>query len=118
MMNFKEHETLIRDEVKKIDAEDPNWKWSVKGVGKNKVSIRWGYLDYLEESNNCFYMKLKHEESDEDNEMTLTTEYPDNTFMNVHIVVEGRALYGWQENFENAIRAAINEIADTAMSRY
>ena len=54
MIDFRNYSDLIRKCVAEENEKDKNWKWSVRSIGKNKVRICWGYLDYLEEKNNCF----------------------------------------------------------------
>ena len=49
MVDFRVHESLIRDAVKEESKKDNNWNWRVISVGKSKVRIGWGYFDYLEE---------------------------------------------------------------------
>lgn len=60
MVDFRNYKDLIRAEVAAMNDRDKNWKWSVKSISQKKVSIRWGYLDYLEEKQNCFILKLEH----------------------------------------------------------
>lgn len=64
MIDLRNYADLIRQLVKKEDEKDPNWKWSVKSIGKNKVRIRWGYLDFLGEKENCFIIEMQEEVRD------------------------------------------------------
>lgn len=58
MIDLRNYADLIRQLVADENEKDPNWKWSVKSIGKDKVRIRWGYLDYLEEKDNCFILEM------------------------------------------------------------
>ena len=49
MIDFREFEGAIREEVKRLDREDPNYHWSVTSIGKAKVRINWSYLDWGKE---------------------------------------------------------------------
>lgn len=60
MFDFRDYEKLIRELVDQADKADRNWKWSVKRIGKSKVTIRWGYLDYQEEKQNCFILEADY----------------------------------------------------------
>lgn len=61
MIDLREWKDLIRNTVSEMNDRDPNWKWSVKYLGKTKVRVRWGYLDYLEEKQNAFIMAAEDE---------------------------------------------------------
>ena len=58
MIDLRNYKDLIRELVAKENDKDKNWRWSVKSISKNRVRIRWGYLDYLEEKENCFQIEL------------------------------------------------------------
>lgn len=117
MKNFRDYENLIRETVKKISDRDPNWNFSVKSLSKDRVRIRWTYLDYLEETENCFIMKLKDEDK-EFNDIFLSVRTPQDDMITGHIISDSDNKRFWQESYENGIVSAIYEIADYAHSRY
>lgn len=116
MANFRDYQELIRNQVKEISQKDENWDWSVKGISKNRVKIRWTYLDYCEETNNCFFLKLDDENCDE-GESLLTCRLPDDEFITGYIVSDDPKKF-WQESYEKAIKSALNVIFNYAYSRY
>ena len=59
MIDLRNYKDLIRELVAKENEKDKNWRWSVKSITKTRVRIRWGYLDYLEEKENCFIIDLR-----------------------------------------------------------
>ena len=46
MIDLRNYKDYIRELVAKENEKDKNWRWSVKSIGKSRVRIRWGYLDY------------------------------------------------------------------------
>lgn len=116
MIDLRKYENLIRKLVADVNEKNQNWKWSVKYIGKSKVHIRWGYLDYLEEKNNCFFI--------------TANDYPDDEFLFNNIVYwhpEGEMIsftsfgertYDTAKTIEEAIEQAIMGIAGYALSRY
>lgn len=118
MITLRNYEQLIRDCVKEISDNDPNWDFVVKSFAKDRVRIRWTYLDYCGEKNNCFFLHLR-EYDEEFNDYFITSRTPDDSMIDGHIVttiIDTKK--SWQESFENAIKSAIDEIADYAHSRY
>ena len=116
MKNFRDYETLIRNKVKEINDKDPNWDWSIKSFGKNKVCIRWSYLDYCEEKDNCFILRLVDPDK-EFNDQFLTARTPQDDMIEGYFVSEDHR-YIWDTSWENGLIAAIEEIAHYAHSRY
>lgn len=114
MKTLRDYEELIRTEVIKVNVEDPNWIWSVKSFAKNRVRIRWGYLDYLQEKDNCFTLDLVPYEED----YTVISHTPEGEMIDGYIVVESENRKPWQETFENSIVRSIKAIANYAHSRY
>ena len=116
MIDLRNYSDLIRKCVAEENEKDQNWKWSVKSIGKSKVRIRWGYLDYLEEKNNCFSI--------------TANEYPDDEFLFNNIVYRhpsgdmisftsfGKEPGNTAETIEEAIEQAIRGIARYAHNRY
>ena len=43
MFDLREHKDLIRRLVSEANQNDPNWKWSVNSIGKEKARIFWEY---------------------------------------------------------------------------
>ena len=39
MFDLREHKDLIRRLVSEANQNDPNWKWSVNSIGKEKARI-------------------------------------------------------------------------------
>lgn len=58
MIDLRNYKDYIRELVAEENKKDKNWRWSVKSIGKSLVRIRWGYLDYLEEKENCFLLSM------------------------------------------------------------
>ena len=113
-MDFREYADLIKEKVAEKNEKDPNWKWSVKSIGKTVVSIRWGYLDYLEEKQNCFKIQVSSEDNDVIYAMT-----PYGSVMEAYWTSENpNPNIGCEVLPEKAIEYAIDEIAYHAHSRY
>ena len=117
MIDLRNYADLIRQLVKEEDRKDPNWKWSVKSISKNKVRIRWGYLDYLEEKENCFIIDLDSSIPDME---WLHARKPDGDIIECYMVVEGKPnpQVGAEQTIPSGLRDAIWEIAYIAHSRY
>ena len=116
MVDLREYSDLIRDLVAKENKKDRNWKWSVKSIGKKMVRIRWGYLDYLEEKNNCFFIGS---EGDADCGYWLWIKTPDGRPIDCYMVAEKpNPRIGAEMKIESGIRSAVEDIAYYAHSRY
>ncbi len=120
MIDLRNYENLIREKVAELNDKDPNWKWSIKYLGKSKVHIRWGYLDYLEEKNNCFFLVMENELEGTGTGDWLWARSPYGGIIECYLVVEGKPNpnIGAECNIKSAIRAAIEEIAYVAHNRY
>lgn len=113
-MDFREYEALIKEKVAQKNEKDTNWKWSVKSIGKTKVSIRWGYLDYLEEKKNCFILEVDNDCGEWIYAMT-----PHREMIECYMVSENpNPNIGAEMYTKKAIEYAIDEIAYYAHSRY
>ena len=116
MIDLRDYKDLIRSTVKKIDEKDENWKWAVKSIGKAKVLIRWGYLDYLEEKQNCFIITL---DCDDELGNWLWANLPDGDHIECYMVAEHpNPKIGAEQTVKSGIVDAIEEIAYYAHSRY
>lgn len=121
MIDLRNYADLIRQLIAKEDDRDPNWKWSVKSIGKTKVRIRWGYLDYLEEKDNCFILEMHNDTNGFGFGDWLWAKTPSGDLIECHLVVEGRPNpnLGAEENIKPALEEAIRyDIAWYAHNRY
>lgn len=59
MFDLREHKDLIRRLVSEANQNDPNWKWSVNSIGKEKARIFWEYLEYCGEPEPFFIIELE-----------------------------------------------------------
>ncbi len=120
MIDLRNYADLIRQLVAEEDEKDPNWKWSVKSIGKDKVRIRWGYLDYLEEKDNCFILEMDNDTDDSGIGDWLWARLPHGNSIECYLVVEGDPdpEIGAEQNIQTSIRDAIREIAHYAHNRY
>lgn len=118
MIDLRNYADLIRNLVKEADLKDRNWKWSVKSISKNKARIRWGYLDYLGERENCFTIEMQPDNTEGDQWMSALM--PDGNIIEVFLVVEGKPnpQLGAEQNIRSGIEDAIWEITHYAHSRY
>ena len=117
MIDLRKYAELIHSLVAAENKKDANWKWSIKSIGKEKVAIRWGYLDYLEETANCFFLMLDNEEDGEGNWIWART--PHGGIIDCYMVAENpNPRIGAEQTIESGIRSAIEEIAYYAHSRY
>lgn len=116
MANLRDYEELVRSYVSEFNENDMNWDWGIKSYAKDRVRIRWTYLDYCEEKNNCFFLTLS-EESCDDGEWILSARYPDGEVIACYIVSENPVKF-WQDSFEEAIKNSLNSIFHIAYSRY
>lgn len=120
MIDLREYEDLIREEVEKVNKRDKNWKWSVKSVCKKRVRIRWGYLVYMEEKEDAFILEMQNEDPASGIGDWLWAKQPDGDHIECYLVVEGtpNPRVGAECNIKNGIRWAIDEIEYFAHSRY
>lgn len=120
MIDLREYEDLIREEVQKVNERDNNWKWSVKSVGKKRVRIRWGYLVYMEEKDDAFILEIDCDLKNEGIGDWLWAKQPDGDHIECYMVVEGapNPRIGAECNIKTGIRWAIEEIEHFAHSRY
>lgn len=58
MYDLREHKELISRLVSETNQNDPNWEWSVRHLSKNVACIFWGYLEYCDEAELSFSIKL------------------------------------------------------------
>ena len=59
MFDLREHNALIHSLVAEADKNDTNWEWRVESIDQMKARIRWGYLEYCEQSNPFFVIELE-----------------------------------------------------------
>ena len=120
MIDLREYEDLIREEVEKVNKRDKNWKWSVKSVGKKRVRIRWGYLVDMGEKEDAFILEMQNEDPASGIGDWLWAKQPDGDHIECYLVVEGtpNPRVGAECNIKNGIRWAIDEIEYFAHSRY
>lgn len=120
MIDLRNYADLIRKLVKEADQEDPNWKWSVKSISKNKARIRWGYLDYLNEKENCFILEMDNDTDGSGAGDWLWARAPYGEIIECHLVVEGEPNpnVGAEQTIRAGIKWAIWEITHYAHSRY
>lgn len=120
MIDLRNYADLIRELVAVESKKDPNWKWSVKSIGKEKVSIRWGYLDYLEEKENCFFLVMENDKENSGIGDWLWARTPRGGIIECFLVVEGKPNQnlGAEQTIQSGIKDAIGEIAYYAHSLY
>jgi len=116
MKNFRDYEDLIRNKVKEINEKDSNWTWSIKSFGSYLVSIQWSYLDYCEEKDNCFSLRLM-DALDMDDDSFITARTPQDNMIEGYFATEVLE-HSWQSSWENVLNAALEEIAYFAHTRY
>ncbi len=116
MIDFRNYSDLIRKCVAEENEKDKNWKWSVRSIGKNKVRIRWGYLDYLEEKNNCFSITANGYSDDDFVSNDIVYRHPSGGM--ISFTSFGKMPGNTAETIEEAIEQAIRGIARYAHSRY
>lgn len=116
MIDLRNYNEYIRELVAAENAKDENWKWSVKSIGKGLARIRWGYLDYLEEKENCFLLFLENDESGS----WLFARQPHGELIECYLVVEGEPnpRLGAEMRIKSGILSAIEEIAYYAHNYY
>lgn len=115
MIDLRNYKDYIRELVAEENKKDTNWRWSVKSIGKSLVRIRWGYLDYLEEENNCFLLSMDDVAGD-----WLWAKGPDGELLECYLVVEGKPdpQVGAEQNIKSGLKYAIGEISYTAHNCY
>lgn len=59
MVDLHQYTELIQTLVAEANEGDPNWKWSVKSVGKTKARIFWSYLEYCGQPEPYFVIELE-----------------------------------------------------------
>lgn len=61
MFDLREHKDLIHSLVAEANKNDPNWEWTVRRINKNEARIFWSYLEYCDEAELSFAVKLGDE---------------------------------------------------------
>lgn len=112
MIDLREYKDLIKECVSTENAEDENWKWSVKSIGKTVVHIRWGYLDYLEEKETFSITSETYGDLDD----TIIWRHPHGDMISFASI--GNRPGDNAANVTEAIKMAIKGIAGYAHSRY
>ena len=116
MVDLREYTELIHQLVAEEEARDKNWAWSVASITERHVKIRWGYLDYLEERNNCFHLLAEIDSISGD---WIWVRTPNVNIIECFMVAEKpNPRIGAQQTIKGGIRDAIREIAHYAHSRY
>lgn len=117
MIDLRNYKDYIRGLVAEENKKDKNWRWSVKSIGKSRIRIRWGYLDYLEEENNCFIIDLDSSITDME---WLHACWPDGDIIECYMVVEGKPnpKVGAEQTIQSGLQDAVWEISYIAHSRY
>ena len=62
MTDLRGYKEVIRESVARERRCDQNWSWKVHSVGKEVAKIAWGYLDYLQEKDSYFEVRLSEDE--------------------------------------------------------
>lgn len=115
MKTLRDYEQLIREQVAKISEAHPFWNFTVRAFSKDRVKIRWSYLDYCKERDNCFFLKLSY--LPEDNEYFLRCQTPQGEFIDGDLIQEDDTT-DTDITFERAIKHLIYIISDYAYERY
>ena len=115
MIDLREYKSLIKQLLASENEKDPNWKWSIKSIGKKKVLIQWGYLDYLEEQypKNCFSITTEKDKLLGD---TVTWRHPTGDMMSFATI--GFRPGDNARTIEEAIKLAVSGISSYAHTRY
>ena len=114
MKTLKKYEDLIRNTVNKMNEDDPNWDWSIESFDDYKVLIRWGYLDYLEEKDNCFIIRLI--KGDDEGELFMTSRTPQDEMIDGYFPSDED--HSWSDKWESAVKSALDDIAYVAHNKY
>ena len=118
MKNLRDYEQLIRDIVAEQNDRDENWNWSIKSFSENLVRIRWGYLDYCQEEENCFLLKLLEvPEYEGYEEMYVTSRTPQDDMISSEFVSKVQECI-WHMSYEEGIKSVLDELFYYAHSRY
>ena len=116
MLTLRDYESLIRNLVKKIDEEDPNWTWTIMSFSEERVMIRWSYLKG--ESQDCFMIRLGSYDPEFDDYL-ITSRTPQDKMIDGHIVhAISDTRRSWQESFESALKSSVEKIASYAYLMY
>ncbi len=59
MFDMREHNDLIYSLVAEANENDTNWKWSVESIKKTEAHIFWSYLEYCNQSDPYFVVRLE-----------------------------------------------------------
>lgn len=113
MFDLREHKDLIRQLVSEASQKDPNWKWSVNSIGKEKARIFWEYLEYCGESEPFFIIEL--EISNEGCWIRGRNERYDSLCVDI---VEDKELPFLNCPLNEAIESTIRSLVRTAHERY
>lgn len=119
MIDLRNYNNLIRSCVTNEKEKDTIWKWAVKSISKNKIEIKWGYLEYLEEKNTCFRIKLDNDNGSGCGNWLFAYDHRGD-LIEVYMVSEGKPdpNIGAEQTIKSGIQSAIEDIAYFAHSRY
>lgn len=114
-MEIKKFEKTIREQIQIESENDKNWSWYVHAIGDNKVAIRWGYLDYLEESLNIVIRVDEIYNSKNDIEYMLVGCLPCHS---EYSVLVGKHFWDDCDNLEDGFIIVIDNIVKLAKELY
>ena len=114
-MKITDYENVIRESVQIESEDDENWGWYVTAIGDNKVSIRWGYFDYIEESLNIVIRVDEISNGKNDTEYMIVACLPCH---NEYGVLVGKHFWDDCDNLEDGFIIAIDKIVKLAKKLY
>ena len=114
-MKITDYENVIRESVQIESENDENWDWYVTAIGDNKVSIRWGYLDYIEESLNIVIRVDEIPNGKNDTEYMIVAWLPCHS---EYSVLVGKHFWDDCDNLEDGFIIAIDKIVKLAKKLY
>ena len=121
MMDFRKLRSVILDAVAREREADKNWGWHVKRINKDKILIRWGYLDYIGQKGD-FSIRMFSDCGDVSLVGCMDDEYESEWFRNDDAddlcVFVGDRHWHDAKSVEEGVPKLIHQIAVLAHARY
>lgn len=116
VVDFREAKEVAKEVAKELTEKDDNWKWRVQ-VLKSEIRVWWGYLQYCDNEDSHFTIKMGDRES-ECGEHTdfMVARNEDDEYMTGRIIGVEEC---WQDgDVKTCVASLLRGIATIAHSRY
>jgi len=120
-MDLRNYRGLIVEAMRNENDKDKNWGWHVKRINKEKILIRWGYLDFIGQTGD-FSIRLYCDSSDVTLVGCMDDKHGDEWFRDDDaddlFVCIGDRHWHDAKTIEDGLKCMVRRIARLAHARY